>query len=315
VIEVEPGQQRNDETLIRLGLLKEVDGKPVQCGKCGALFVSDGMLSRHGQRQHGASAVARGREEDPHADLATAEQLGNLRAFEAADEFAEKNIPLNLEKTKASQEAGKGRRASRSGEPAPTAGIRPTVGVHAMSNRLSKGKIRVGSLSVDTCGGVYGGQDRVCRKQKIITITAPGTSAETDTSWDLPTYAIVHDAYVLITSNSTAAGVLSVGLSSTSSGDADGFIYQQGTSSTGVFYPGPTFTAATSGDVITGNTRGQLLSVHATGSTQFEYGQYGATPYLSVGAATATEKSVTFTWKTTQTAPTGFLFIDYTEIA
>jgi hypothetical protein len=28
-----------------------------------------------------------------------------------------------------------------------------------------------------------------------------------------------------------------------------------------------------------------------------------------------TEKSVTFSWKTTQTAPTGYLFIEYTEIA
>ena len=113
VIEIEPGQSRNDEQLIRLELLREVEGKPVQCGKCGALFLNESYLSMHGKRQHTMSAVARGREEDPNADLATAEQLGNLRAFEAADEFAEKSIPLNLEKTKASQESSRGRRASR----------------------------------------------------------------------------------------------------------------------------------------------------------------------------------------------------------
>jgi len=113
VIEIEPGQARNDEKLIRLGLLREASEKPVQCGKCGARFLNDGFLGQHGKRQHSMTAVAAGRLEDPSADAVTAEQLGTLRAYEAADEFAEKNIPLNLEKTKASQEAGRGRRASR----------------------------------------------------------------------------------------------------------------------------------------------------------------------------------------------------------
>ena len=113
VIEVEVGQQRNDEKLIRLGLLREVTGKPVQCGKCGAFFLDQGHLDRHGRNHHVLSAVESGRREDPNADAATAEVLGRLRAQEAADEFAERNIPINLEKTRASQEAGRGRRASR----------------------------------------------------------------------------------------------------------------------------------------------------------------------------------------------------------
>lgn len=114
VIEIEPGQARNDEKLIRLGLLREVgDSRPVQCGKCGGMFLDDSHLSRHGKRQHSMSAVASGRMEDPTADLETAEKLGQLRAYEAADEYAETNIPLNLEKTKASQEGQRGRRASR----------------------------------------------------------------------------------------------------------------------------------------------------------------------------------------------------------
>lgn len=113
VIEIEVGQQRNDEKLIRLGLLREANEKPVPCGKCGAKFLNDGYLNQHGRRNHSMSAIDSGRQEASEADAETAEQLGRLRAFEAADEFAEKNIPLNLEKTKASLEAGRGRRASR----------------------------------------------------------------------------------------------------------------------------------------------------------------------------------------------------------
>lgn len=113
VIEIEPGRHRNDEKLIRLGLLRKAEGRSVPCGKCGAAFLNDGYLNQHGLRNHSMTALASGRQEAPEADAETAEQLGRLRAFEAADEFAEANIPLNLEKTKASQEASKGRRASR----------------------------------------------------------------------------------------------------------------------------------------------------------------------------------------------------------
>lgn len=113
VIEIEPGKQRNDEKLIRLGLLKDVaDVQPVQCGKCGAWFLNDAYLNRHGQDYHSASAVVVGRREAPDADIATAEAIGKLRAMEAQDKFAERNIPLNLDKTKASREPGR-RRASR----------------------------------------------------------------------------------------------------------------------------------------------------------------------------------------------------------
>ncbi len=110
VIEIEVGQQRNDEKLIRLGLLREVGRQPVQCGKCGAKFIDEGHLNRHGKSQHAMSLADLGRKEDPNANLQTAEALGRLKALEAQDSFAEQNVPLNLEKTKASQE---GRRASR----------------------------------------------------------------------------------------------------------------------------------------------------------------------------------------------------------
>jgi len=113
VIEIEVGRQPNDEKLLRLGLLREVDSKPVQCGRCPAQFLNDGHLNRHGRNRHRVSAAVSGRQEMPEADLQTAEALGNLRALEAADEFAEKTIPLDLSKTKASQGESKRARASR----------------------------------------------------------------------------------------------------------------------------------------------------------------------------------------------------------
>lgn len=114
IIEIVPGEQRNDEKLIRLGLLREVGPtKPAQCGKCGAKFIDEGYLNWHGRNRHDLSAVESGRREAPESDAKTAEALGNLRALEAADEFAEKHIPLNLDKTKASQEGRSARRASR----------------------------------------------------------------------------------------------------------------------------------------------------------------------------------------------------------
>ncbi len=113
VITIEVGQQPNDEKLLRLGLFRDVDQKPVQCGKCERWFLNDGHLNRHGKNNHSASAVEVGRREMPDADLQTASALGQLRAQEAADEFAEKSIPIDYSKTKASQEAAKGKRASR----------------------------------------------------------------------------------------------------------------------------------------------------------------------------------------------------------
>lgn len=105
IIEIVPGEQKNDEKLIRLGLLRESVTSGVGCGRCGAEFETEGFLNQHGHRKHDRSAAERGRAEAPDADLKTAEALGELRALEAADEFATKSIELNLEQTKASQES------------------------------------------------------------------------------------------------------------------------------------------------------------------------------------------------------------------
>ncbi len=92
-----------------------------------------------------------------------------------------------------------------------------------MSNRLTKGKARVGSLSIDSSGGVGFDNDRAIRKIVALPFTNAST-AENDTTFDVPSSALIHNVWVKITTASSAAGKLSVGLLSTTSGDADGFI-------------------------------------------------------------------------------------------
>ena len=85
---------RNDESLVRLGHFREVQPfeTPVQCGKCEGWFVNEGYLNRHGRGRHGRPTG------NP--------ELSRLQALEEQDKFAEKNLPLNLDKTKASAAAG-----------------------------------------------------------------------------------------------------------------------------------------------------------------------------------------------------------------
>lgn len=182
-----------------------------------------------------------------------------------------------------------------------------------MSNRLTKGKARVGSLAVDTSGGVDFGTDGVVASRKIKALAFLGTATSEKTlSWNLPDNSIVHDVYVKITTASSAAGSMNVGLITTSSGDADGFIAALGTSSTGSFCPGPTYTAATSGDKITANNRGILLSAWTTNSTQDEYGHYAQFSYPTTGNKML-ETGLSATLNSTS-GTAGYIYIEYTEL-
>jgi len=180
-----------------------------------------------------------------------------------------------------------------------------------MSNRLSKGKVRVGSLACDTSGGVWFGSDLAKKNVMAVPFTCTGTS-EVDTGYDLPDSAVVHDVWVKITTASTASGTISVGLfSSSSGGDADGFIASLGTSSTGIAIPRLTYTAATSGDIVTGNKRGALISAHATGTT--DLGSWGYYAEHDFATDSVTAKSVTYTANSTS-GTAGYVFFAYTEI-
>lgn len=183
-----------------------------------------------------------------------------------------------------------------------------------MSNRLTKGRARVGSIACDTSGGVLFDQDRAELKLKVIAFTAAASTAETDTSFDLPDNGIVHDVWGKITAASSAGGTLQVGLlSSSSGGDASGFMISVGTSTTGDIRGG--FTSSTSGaagDFITGVTRGALLAIHSSGSTGADDpGMYAEKPHL---CSSVTAKSVTWTTNSSGTTLAGRLYILYTQV-
>ncbi len=178
-----------------------------------------------------------------------------------------------------------------------------------MSNRLTKGVGRVGSIAVDS--GIFFDRDRVKRYIKVLPFTVT-TTVETDTTFDLPATGLVNDMWVKITTASSAGGTLQVGLlSSSSGGDADGFIASIGTSSTGVLYPTVTFTDATSGDIVTGNKRGVFLSAHATGTT--DLGSWGFYSQKAFATDSVLAKSVTYTLNSTS-GTAGNIYIEYTEI-
>jgi hypothetical protein len=179
-----------------------------------------------------------------------------------------------------------------------------------MSNRFTKGKGLFGSISLDTSGGFGYAGDQAIRKIAVLSI-AGGSTAEQDSGFSLPTNGVVHDIWVKITTASTAAGTLSVGLISTTSGDADGFIASLGSSSTGTFYPKHTFTEATTGDIVTGNKRGALLSSHATGTT--DLGSWGYYSQFGHPLTAMLERAVSYTWNVTSAAA-GKVYIEYTEI-
>ncbi len=183
-----------------------------------------------------------------------------------------------------------------------------------MSNRLTKGKGRVGSLSIDTSGGVGFAAGQATRKIMAIPFTLTST-AETDTTYDLPASGLVHDVWAKITTATSAGGQLSVGLlSSSSGGDADGFMAAVGSSSTGVIRgTWVSSTSGFSGTLITSYTRGAYFAAFSSGTT-------AATETAGTAAERAhiidskTARSITYTVNSSAVTPAGTIFIDYTEI-
>ncbi len=198
-----------------------------------------------------------------------------------------------------------------------------------MSNRLSKGEVLVGALKADTditalddvrgatvtssSGGVSF-KGLAALKVAAIAIVSTGGTSETDSAFDLPADGIVYDVFGKITTASSAGGTILVGLlSSSSGGDADGFMVDVSTSSTGdIRGRFSSSTSGAAGDFITGNTRGDLLSVHATGTTAADDpGMYAEKPHC---CSSITAKSVTYTLNSTGATVAGYIYISYLEI-
>lgn len=85
---VELGGWLNDDKLIRLNLVKKIDGrsKPCQCGKCGKQFAAEFFLSGHGNKRH------RGLTAKEQLDVSIAE-----------DKKMDTVMPLHLDKTAATR--------------------------------------------------------------------------------------------------------------------------------------------------------------------------------------------------------------------
>jgi hypothetical protein len=183
-----------------------------------------------------------------------------------------------------------------------------------MSNRLTKGRARVGSIACDTSGGVLFDKDQATLKVKVLSFQAAASTAENDTAFDFPSNGILHDVWVKVTAASTAGGVISVGLlSSESGGDADGLIVNLGSSATGTYRGGLTSsTSGATGSFVTGSKRGALIAVWSSGSTAADDpGMYAEKPHLF---SSVTAKSVSWTTNSSGAALAGLIYLQYTEI-
>jgi hypothetical protein len=178
-----------------------------------------------------------------------------------------------------------------------------------MSNRITKGKALAGGFEVDSSGAGYGFGGLVAHKASAVAFAITATS-EQDSGWDTPSNALITDVYVKITTASSAAGTMSVGLITTSSGDADGFIVALGTSTTGIFRPEAVVTSATSGDTVTGCTRGALLASYSSGTTQDEFGNYTPKAFRT---GSVLENNVSWTFNSTSGCA-GYVIFEYTQI-
>lgn len=185
-----------------------------------------------------------------------------------------------------------------------------------MSNRLTKGKALVGQVGVDDRTGVHLGSTtvRVRDYTKELTFTAAGSTVETDSGYDLPTYGVLRGLSVLVTAASTAGGALHVGLlSSESGGDQDGFAISVGTSTVGI--KGPKFTTSTSGatgSFAVSNTYGALISAFSSGSTGADDPGFAVVkPHY---ADSVTSKSISITTNSSGTTFAARVFLHLTEL-
>lgn len=128
------------------------------------------------------------------------------------------------------------------------------------------------------------------RRWKRIEVSVP-SDGENDSSWDLPSGAVVTGSWLHVKTAEATAGTktLSWGTDSTAgTNDADGFAVGVSVATTGYKYPGPTITATTEGfSYYSANTRGALLSDYVVGTTAVQ-GLYSPKDAVGVGGESLT---------------------------
>lgn len=152
-------------------------------------------------------------------------------------------------------------------------------------------------------------------KVKVVQFTHGGATTEVDTAYDLPTQGIVRSVSINVRTASTAGGKIDVGLlASSSGGDADGFLLQVGTSTTGWSFPNVTVsTSGSPGNFYSARTYGVLLGRFAVGTTAAN--DFGVAFPLQYVIDSVTARSLTYTINSTSTTFAADLVIDHIERA
>lgn len=183
-------------------------------------------------------------------------------------------------------------------------------------NRITKGRARVGSLSVDGTltlanSMTYGGIGTL----KIIEVPVARAGGETDTGIDLPTKGVVLDVFVDVTTkeDTQATKTIDVGLKSTEvGGDADGFLDGVSVAAAGVIRGGPVFTAGGNETYLSDTTRGALFrTVYEAGANVAgDVGTYHERFHVMNGTA----KSLSYTLGGAMTELVASIYVVYIDL-
>lgn len=152
-------------------------------------------------------------------------------------------------------------------------------------------------------------------KAKVVSIVHAAATTEVDTTYDLPSLAIVSNVLFECTAAASSATTLEVGLfSSSSGGDADGFLDAILVDTTGIKLGAGTASSSGSPDYFWAtNTLGVFLSTFNAGTTAAS--DFGVFAPKAFATDSVTAKSLTYTINSTGTAFAGRIVILYTELS
>ena len=124
-------------------------------------------------------------------------------------------------------------------------------------------------------------KNKYMKVKKIGGLVGLVTSAETDTGWDIPTNAVIHDIILDVTTEESGL-TIDIGTEGSGSNDPDGFADAISVNATGLVRPEAAVTVGGSETYYSANTRGALLSSYVAGTnTDGNFGLYNEKPDFS----------------------------------
>jgi hypothetical protein len=162
-------------------------------------------------------------------------------------------------------------------------------------------------------GQLLSDSNRAARRVHVIGIDYADGTSETDTGWDIPTYAIVHDVWLYVATAEVTGGTktIDVGTDGSGSNDPDGFLDGVSVAATGWVRGKPTFTAGSNETYFSGSIKGDLLAPTQVAGSDLatDVGTYWEAPDDTSGG-----ESLTWTPGSADFAElVAYIFIDYTE--